>query len=490
MALTTIDDRGLKTPIDLLDNEKIRFGTTNDFEIYQDGDHAFLSNNSNDFLIQNGSGNNNNQIRIRAQHGEESIVANGNGSVDIYYDGTKRLATDSQSINILGDEGESCHVYIYADEGDDGADCWRLKSDHTASSFYLQNYAGGDWDDTNIKANGGGSVELYHAGTKTFETTSAGATIHRDLTLNHASGDTALRWAVGGTNKFSIYESSGTLRLYDNTNSAERMRIASNGKIGINVDSPTRLLHVKDTAGGDAQIIVETTANAERAQIEFKSPHGTWVTGTFGGNTTGDWLTYTAGDHDAIFYQNGGEKFRIKGDGDVEIKDGNLIIETAGHGINFHPHSGTANLLDDYEEGTWSPTVFGSTTAGSYSLEAARTGGKYTKIGNLVYIEGVLRITSITSAGAGTLKFGGLPFGFGSNPASSWNEGTGIQITHYAAGSNSTVSDYPPPFIAIGPPSATTFSVYSYGKNYAVDTDITDLSAAGWIYQIAGCYQV
>ena len=33
MALTKVDDRGLKTPIDLLDNEKIRLGTGNDLEI-------------------------------------------------------------------------------------------------------------------------------------------------------------------------------------------------------------------------------------------------------------------------------------------------------------------------------------------------------------------------------------------------------------------------------------------------------------------------
>jgi hypothetical protein len=32
MALTTIDDRGLKTPIDLIDNEKIRLGTGNDLK--------------------------------------------------------------------------------------------------------------------------------------------------------------------------------------------------------------------------------------------------------------------------------------------------------------------------------------------------------------------------------------------------------------------------------------------------------------------------
>ena len=174
------------------------------------------------------------------------------------------------------------------------------------------------------------------------------------------------------------------------------------------------------------------------------------------------------------FFTNAAERLRIQ----------------SGGGISFNGDTAAANALDDYEEGTWTTTVFGGTTAGTYSYEAVRTGGKYTKIGNLVYIEAVLRISSITSAGAGTLNFGGLPFGFGANPASSWNPGTGIQITHYAAGSNSSVGDYPPPFVAIGNPSATTFVVYSYGKNYSVASVIGDLSSTSWIYQIAGCYQV
>ena len=44
MALTKIDDRGLKTPIDLLDDEKIRFGTDNDLELYHTGSHGYILN--------------------------------------------------------------------------------------------------------------------------------------------------------------------------------------------------------------------------------------------------------------------------------------------------------------------------------------------------------------------------------------------------------------------------------------------------------------
>ena len=65
MALTKIDDRGLKTPIDLLDNEKIRFGTGNDLEIFHDASHSYIKDTGtgelrlvrNQFTVQNAASN-------------------------------------------------------------------------------------------------------------------------------------------------------------------------------------------------------------------------------------------------------------------------------------------------------------------------------------------------------------------------------------------------------------------------------------------------
>ncbi len=59
------------------------------------------------------------------------------------------------------------------------------------------------------------------------------------------------------------------------------------------------------------------------------------------------------------------------------------------------------NVLDDYEEGTWTPSVGGTAT---YTTQA----GKYTKIGNLVHIDGHLVINAIGSGSTGTVT--GLPF--------------------------------------------------------------------------------
>ena len=69
----------------------------------------------------------------------------------------------------------------------------------------------------------------------------------------------------------------------------------------------------------------------------------------------------------------------------------------------------SANLLDDYEEGTWSPAYTAQTTSPTYTADN-RTQGYYTKIGNVVTISGRLRTDSITNSPAGFLRLSGLPY--------------------------------------------------------------------------------
>lgn len=75
--------------------------------------------------------------------------------------------------------------------------------------------------------------------------------------------------------------------------------------------------------------------------------------------------------------------------------------------------SSNANTLDDYEEGTWTPTLTAASVAPTgvtYSTQSAR----YTKIGRVVHIEGRVGISSKGSGGSGTVRIGGLPFSIGS----------------------------------------------------------------------------
>jgi hypothetical protein len=69
--------------------------------------------------------------------------------------------------------------------------------------------------------------------------------------------------------------------------------------------------------------------------------------------------------------------------------------------------TGSANKLEDYEEGTWTPTVSRSSTAPSVTY-ANRTGG-YIKVGNLIYASFDLTASSV-SGGSGSVNITGLPY--------------------------------------------------------------------------------
>lgn len=91
--------------------------------------------------------------------------------------------------------------------------------------------------------------------------------------------------------------------------------------------------------------------------------------------------------------------------GDQTIIDGNLVIGTDGKGIDFSatPGTGTSELLDDYEEGTWTPT-----DASGAGLTFATSTGKYTKIGREVTLFGW--VTFPATASGAWVTIGGLPF--------------------------------------------------------------------------------
>ena len=103
------------------------------------------------------------------------------------------------------------------------------------------------------------------------------------------------------------------------------------------------------------------------------------------------------------------ENFRVDGSNNVKINAGNLVIGTSGKGIDFSATAGTgtSELFDDYEEGTWTPALLfgGASTGITYSHQT----GVYTKIGNIVNFSLRIRISSAGSAtGAATIS--GLPF--------------------------------------------------------------------------------
>lgn len=89
---------------------------------------------------------------------------------------------------------------------------------------------------------------------------------------------------------------------------------------------------------------------------------------------------------------------------------GGATASASGSGITFpatQSASTDANTLDDYEEGTFTPTIAGFSTAGTGTYNT-RT-GRYTKVGNRCFYQIWLDWTDLSGAG-GTMVVGALPF--------------------------------------------------------------------------------
>jgi hypothetical protein len=96
---------------------------------------------------------------------------------------------------------------------------------------------------------------------------------------------------------------------------------------------------------------------------------------------------------------------------------GGATPSTSGAGITFPATasaSSNANTLDDYEEGTWTPTV----TPSSGSLTAYTSSGVYVKVGKLVTITGDFQLTTVGTA-SGSVSVGGVPFN-GTGPSGAY----------------------------------------------------------------------
>jgi hypothetical protein len=110
-----------------------------------------------------------------------------------------------------------------------------------------------------------------------------------------------------------------------------------------------------------------------------------------------------------ILTVDGDTKAQISSGGNLTVNNGNLVIGTSGKGIDFSATSGTgtSELFDDYEEGTWTPTLIG-TTSGSATVSV--TSANYTKIGNVVHLFAHINADLSSHNIVGAVDIGGLPF--------------------------------------------------------------------------------
>jgi hypothetical protein len=123
---------------------------------------------------------------------------------------------------------------------------------------------------------------------------------------------------------------------------------------------------------------------------------------------------------------------------------GGATPATSGAGITFpatQSASTDANTLDDYEEGSFTPVVVGSTTAGTGTYGAQV--GNYTKIGRQVFFQIYIQLTNHT--GTGSMFINGLPFTASSISSSSAYTALATWTNNLALTAGNILQSYPDP---------------------------------------------
>jgi hypothetical protein len=174
--------------------------------------------------------------------------------------------------------------------------------------------------------------------------------------------------------------SAGYLAFYTNDNSAdatERARIDSSGNLFVGRTSDTNAAGL--TLGGDGFIRSNRDGGVSIVANRLTS------------------------DGQIVLFRRDGSNV-----GSIDVTTTGTTL-TGTNGITFtatQSASSDANTLDDYEEGTWTPIIVGTTTAGTGTYSSQN--GRYTKVGNMVTATSYVEWSAHT--GTGAMRLGGLPF--------------------------------------------------------------------------------
>ena len=288
---------------------------------------------------------------------------------------------------------------------------WYINQNSTNGYLAINYY--GNTNNFVIRDNGNVGIATASPGTKLHvngpvKIGEGVATNTSKLLVNTLAGTAAgIQLFQDATESWIIQNPASSADLTFGASGTERLRITSAGLMGLGTNAPNRKLEVSD-AGVDNFIRVNTTG-ATKSGIEFASS-GTVYSQLYFTNVSPYDLSllqqYTTGS--LILGTNSTERARIDSSGRLLVGTSSANASGAklqtADGLTFpatQVASADPNTLDDYEEGTWTPSVGGTAT---YSAQR----GTYTKIGKVVHFSAVLVVNTI---GTGSItQVTGLPF--------------------------------------------------------------------------------
>lgn len=242
-----------------------------------------------------------------------------------------------------------------------------------------------------------------------------------------------------GTGAFRMRaQDAGTLQFL--TQDTIRAVMTSAGSFGLGASTtPGRFFHIQGTNGAVIQARIDSN-HATQSMLSFKSTATTSDSTVYcGANNDDFWIIANA----ALYLST------VQADQAISLPFGRLRFPATQN------NSSNANELDDYEEGSWTPTVaFGG---GSTGITYSNQTGRYVKVGRMLWVSCVCTLSNKGSS-TGNVTVEGLPFLVNTLAASAPSgtnsgytgltgalqgsvSGTAIAILQSGSGGNNAITD-------------------------------------------------
>ena len=253
-----------------------------------------------------------------------------------------------------------------------------------------------------------------------------GSGAHSHINFKNTTGDVASILTNSDNLEFRVDDAL----TFNDLSANEHMRLTSNGRLGIGTNSPDHMFEVEDNnssvavsrTGANAQLLFKSNSVGQAGQIQVSESSGGGVFQIFTKDTGGTLR----------------ERARFLTDG----------------GMTFNGDSATANAIDDYEEGTFSPFTSSQISSHSISIPAQ---AHYIKIGRTCYIWFRMSFSSTS----GSAIEGNMPFPC-SNPTNSGSNSPFFMPVFPRSGGGVDMG-----FCYLGSNGTTTFTIYQSNANYA-----------------------
>jgi len=398
------------------DSELATFGSSADLVISHGGTDSHITNNTGQLKIAGDA------IRItNAAVSETQALFTADGAVELYHNNVKKLETTADGATINGVTVSTGNIQINNDTAKIRLGASQdLEIFHGGSQSEINSLTGGlaikdtggfmrirsnelkiqsTANENYIECDANGAVQLFYDNSNKFETTNYGNHFNGNLRCDDGSyiqlgSGQDFQLSHNGTNSF-ITNSTGELqfqandvRFYTSGASETHAKFIHNGSVELYWNNSKRFW----TTDHGGYLMDDDSSVELRLMTSGETPRG--------------YLYANDNNEVGILDEGGNWAIRHHNDTITEFRIANGVkasITTHG-GIAFGTDTAAANTLDDYEEGSWTPTLEHSGSTYTFSHQT----GKYVKIGRLVNIQ--FFVYGYRSGGSSTIRLSSLPF--------------------------------------------------------------------------------